>query len=371
MSDEYLWDRSGPPDPDVERLETMLGRLRSMPPVPELPAEVRLKPDTPAAMRRADRHQSGRPALAGPRWTIRSLAPTLAAAASIALMLGLTWRSLSNTNESGSPALAGPSWNVARLDGQPRIGSTTLAGNGRIAIGQTLVTDSASRARVEVGTIGEVTVDPNSRMTLVATRDAHHLLALEHGTLHAKITAPPGQFIVDTPSARATDLGCAYTLHVDDDGTGTISVTAGWVAFERNGIESFVPAGASGRTDPKRGIGTPRYDNESQAYRDALDEFDFGDPARRHDALLRVLQLGGNGDAVTLWHLIPRVDPADRPAVVDALADQAAMPDGVTRDAAIKGDRAALDTWWDALGLGDTAWWRTWRQPMNVVMPGR
>jgi FecR protein len=343
MSDEYLWDRSGPPDPDVERLETMLGRLRSTPPLPALP------------------DRSGRPASAGPAWSLRALAPTLAAAASIALMLGLTWRSIDST----------PSWDVARLDGQPRIGSTTLAANGRIAVGQTLVTDSASRARVEVSTIGEVTVDPNSRMTLVATRDAHHQLALEHGTLHAKITAPPGQFIVDTPSARATDLGCAYTLHVDEDGTGTITVTAGWVAFERNGIESFVPAGASGRTDPKRGIGTPRYDNESQAYRDALDEFDFGDPARRRDALMRVLQLGGNGDAVTLWHLIPRVDPDDRAAVVDALADQAPMPDGVTRDAAIKGDRAALDKWWDALGLGDTAWWRTWRRPIDSVLPGR
>ena len=25
----------------------------------------------------------------------------------------------------------------------------------------------------------------------------------------------------------------------------------------------------------------------------------------------------------------------------------------------------------DALGLGDTSWWRTWRRPMNAVMPGR
>jgi ferric-dicitrate binding protein FerR (iron transport regulator) len=344
MSDEYLWDRSGPPDPDVQRLESLLGRLRSTPPVPALPA-----------------NQSGRPASAGPAWTLRSVLPTLAAAASIALMLGLTWRSIGNT----------ASWDVARLDGRPRIGSATLAGTGRIAVGQTLITDGNSRARVDVSTIGQVTIDPNSRMTLVETRDAHHQLALERGTLHATISAPPGQFIVDTPAARATDLGCAYTLHVDEDGSGIIGVTAGWVAFERDGVESFVPAGASCRTDPKRGLGTPRYDNESQSYRDALDEFDYGDPARRHEALQHVLQYGGNGDAITLWHLIPRVDPADRGAVVDALADQASMPDGVTRDAVMKADKAALDKWWDALGLGDTEWWRTWRRPMNTVMPGR
>ena len=29
MSDEYLWDRSGPPDPEIERLEGLLGRLQA------------------------------------------------------------------------------------------------------------------------------------------------------------------------------------------------------------------------------------------------------------------------------------------------------------------------------------------------------
>src|SRR4029077_3174743 len=37
MSDDYLWDRSGPPDADVERLERLLGSLRSTPAVPEWP----------------------------------------------------------------------------------------------------------------------------------------------------------------------------------------------------------------------------------------------------------------------------------------------------------------------------------------------
>jgi len=344
MSGDYLWDGSGPPDPDVERLERMLGKLRSTPPVPSLDyARGAQLPDADRSWHPASRRPTVR--------TIRYLAPLLAAAAVIALMIGSTWQST-----------RGRSFEVARLDGEPRIESTALAGTGKIAVGQTLVTDQASRARVNVSTIGNVTIDPNSRLRLVDTRDGRHQLALDRGTLHASITAPPGQFIVDTPSARATDLGCAYTLHVDEDGTGVISVTAGWVAFERNGLESFVPAGASARTDPTRGPGTPRYDNESQAYRDALDDFDYGDPARRRDALQRVLQLGGNGDAITLWHLVSRVDPADRAAVVDALADQAPRPASVTRDAVLRGDKAALDAWWDALGLGDTAWWRTWKQ---------
>jgi hypothetical protein len=29
MNDDYLWDRSGEPDPDVERLERVLGEFRN------------------------------------------------------------------------------------------------------------------------------------------------------------------------------------------------------------------------------------------------------------------------------------------------------------------------------------------------------
>jgi FecR-like protein len=345
MSDDYLWDRSGPPDADVERLETLLGRLRSAPPRPALPDEPHSRHQW-----RSDTAGRQRTAL----WTVRYLGPAFAAAAAVILMIALSWRT---TRASGS-------WEVARVDGAPQIGSTALVAAGRIAVGQTLVTDTSSRARMDVSTIGQVVIDPNSRVRLVATRDAHHRLALERGTLHATIMAPPGQFIVDTPSARATDLGCAYTLHVDEEGTGIISVTAGWVAFELGGRESFVPAGASCRTDPKRGLGTPRYDNESQAYRDALDEFDYGDPTHRADALRRVLEQGGHGDAVTLWHLISRVDAADRASVVDALADQVAMPPGVSREDVLQLDKASLDRWWEAMGLGDATWWRTWRRPV-------
>src|SRR5204862_5666695 len=93
---------------------------------------------------------------------------------------------------------------------------------------------------------------------------------------HAFITAPPGQFIVDTPSATATDLGCVYSLHVSEDGTGRLSVAAGWVAFEYGGRESFVPAGASSRTHPQIGPGTPTYDDADEQFGRAIDDFDFG-----------------------------------------------------------------------------------------------
>ena len=110
------------------------------------------------------------------------------------------------------------------------------------------------------------------------------------------------------------------------------------------------------------GPGTPRYDDAVQAFRDALDEIDYGrGGAYKGNPIQVVLDRARPRDAMTLWHLISRVPLADRAAVVDALAARVAMPPPVTRDAVMRPDRVALDQWWDALGLRDTGWWRKWK----------
>jgi hypothetical protein len=175
---------------------------------------------------------------------------------------------------------------------------------------------------------------------------------------------------VDTPSATATDLGCVYTLQVNDDGSGLLSVTAGWVAFEVNGRESFVPADASARTDATAGPGTPRYDDAAEEVKAALDRIDFGREGQ--DVALRlVLDRARPRDAMTLWHLIARVAPSNRAAVVDALAARVPLPAAVTREAVMRLDRAALDQWWDALGLREASWWRMWKGPYPQAAPAR
>ena len=125
-----------------------------------------------------------------------------------------------------------PGWEVARVEGAPRVASGSIGARGRLRVGEWLETDSASRAEIAVANIGQVEVEPNTRVKLVETRLTEHRLELERGTLHARIWAPPRLFFVNTPSAVAADLGCAYTLEVDDKGRGLLHVTSGYVALE-------------------------------------------------------------------------------------------------------------------------------------------
>ena len=259
---------------------------------------------------------------------------------------------------------AGPSWSVVRVDGSPVVGGTPLAGAGRLEVGEWLRTDGSSRASLAVADIGQLEIDPDTRVRLVASGAGRHELEMAQGTVHATIWAPPGQFVVETPGSTAVDLGCAYTLSVDPHGGGTIDVEAGWVGFEYQGREAFIPAGARCLTRPKVGPGTPFYADLDPRARAALETIDFGAPdeTARREALATIVSAARTADAMTLWHLLSRVPAEDRGLVFDALATLVPPPSGVTRDGVRRGDRAMRDRWWDALDLGTSGWWRTWER---------
>jgi hypothetical protein len=326
VGDDYLWDGSGTPDSEVERLERVLRPLRHDRPAPAFP-------QAPAPPRRT--------------WG-------WAAAAAVVVALG------SLSARSPSPDAG---WDVARLAGQPRVGATVVASQGRLGPGEWLETDATSEARLSIGTIGSVELGPRTRVRLVDAGHDSHRLALDRGTMHARIWARPGQFFVDTPSATAVDLGCMYTLTVDDAGAGVLSVDMGWVAFAFEGRESFVPAGARCPTRRDRGPGTPYFVDAPEGFRSALAQIDFGAESERAAALDAALELARPADGVSLWHLLGRVGAAERSRVYERLAGFVAPPAGVTRDGILQGDRRMLDLWWNALGLESASFWRSWERP--------
>ncbi|HLL15504.1 MAG TPA: FecR domain-containing protein [Pyrinomonadaceae bacterium] len=234
-------------------------------------------------------------------------------------------------------------WDVARLQGAPSIDADRIGSTGRLGIGEWLETDADSRAQIKVADIGQVEVDPGTRIRLVETRPTEHRLELARGRMHAAIYAPPRLFFVDTPSAVAADLGCAYTLEVDDAGQSILHVTAGWVAFETKDRESMVPAGAACRTRPGVGPGTPFFEDASELFLDALAKFDFTNGGT--DALSVVIAEARPRDTLTLWHLLARVEGVERERVYERLAALAPPPAGVTREGIMLLDPAMLYEW--------------------------
>ena len=335
MREDYLWDRSGEPDVEIVRLERTLSAFRHRGAAPTATAVERLP------------ERRRYPVAAG------------VIAASLIAAIGALLVGVRHTGNALAP------WNVSVLDGRPTVDRVAIDYRAALSVGQWLVTDSSSRAVIDVGDIGSVEVSPNSRVRVVSIRPTDNRIELQHGLVRAMIFAPPRQFAVESPSATAVDLGCVYTLQVAADGAGLLHVERGWVAFAHDGRESFVPAGASAQTRPNLGPGTPYFDDADPRLREALPRLDFESdtPADRAAALNAVLETARPRDGITLWHLLPRVTPDERARVFERLAALVPPGNSVTREGIVRGDREMLEAWWDELGLEPLSWWREWERP--------
>jgi hypothetical protein len=295
MSDDYLWDGSGPPDLEVARLERRLAPLRYRHRVPP-PSRV--------------------------RWAMAGA--LVAAAAGLVMMV--------------TPGAQPTSWQV---DG------------AKLRQGQTVRTGQAA-VQLEAEEIGRVDLAANS---VLRTKGGTGL-ALQRGELHAFIWAPAREFVVETPSARAVDLGCEYTLNVDEKGDGVVRVMLGWVAFQVGDREAFIPAGATCVTRKRGGPGIPYFEDASDGLRRGVEGFERGEA----EALNSLLAAARPRDGLTLWHLLTRVPERDRGAVFDRFRELVQLPAGISRDAVLHRDAQAIDRCWNALDLENTGWWRGWER---------
>lgn len=303
MSEDYVWNRTGKPDPQTEYLENLLIGL--------------------AYREKTKNHRS--------YWMgVTAIAATL--------VLGVfLWLERGEKTE----------WYLSLHPDESRVMRT----------GEVIETDAFTTASVRDDATGSLTVEPQSRLRLVESKPGRQQFSLEYGAIRAFIWASPAKFAVNIPAARAVDLGCQYTLHVGKDGAGFLTVDLGWVAFESEGIESFIPAGAECRTDKKKGPGIPFFSDTSDSFKKYLLRFE-----QHHQNLTDVLKAAQRRDALTLWHLLSRTHGEEREQVYQRLAEVVALSPAASPDAIYRGDPAAFDAAWLDLGLGETTWWRTWKR---------
>ncbi|MBA3464562.1 MAG: FecR domain-containing protein [Deltaproteobacteria bacterium] len=312
--DDYLWDRSGPADPDVQRLEELMSPLAHDRPLDEL---------------RMKRPKRRAPWIAG-------IAVAVAAAA--VLVLWLRTRSSAPCSGDDGFAFTAKGGTVGCNDG-------TVA-SGRLPVGGTLDTGTAS-AQIVIAAIGTAELAPGTRIRLdVSVENKRQQLHLEHGRMHARVTAPPRIFAITTPSTGVTDLGCEYTVEIDAKGKGWIEVQSGRVELETSAPAVIVaPACTTARMREGKQPSVPTYTGATPALRAAVIDFEDG----KAGALARVLELATKDDAITLATLA--VLGADRELVLSRLAVLSPPPGGITiRDAVA--NAAVLEKWREDIILG-------------------
>jgi hypothetical protein len=311
MTDDYLWDPAAAPDPEIARLEALLRPLAYQP--------APLRAETVALPTARSRYR---------RWLA-------AAAVLIAVVTGVVVA-------RQTPTIA--PWQVAARQGAPVVRSPDGdLSRGALTSGGAVETDARSSARLSVGRIGTVDLEPDSRLRLLDASTSEHRLSLERGTMHAVINAPPRYFLVETASALAVDLGCVYTLSVDERGNGMLAVEEGEVELERGDVRAAVLAGNSAAIRAGRGPGLPYPTRASVTLQRAVVAYDANPAAP--GALDAVLAATDRQSTITLWHLLQRESPEGRAHIYERLASIAPPPASVTRERVLRGESGALQRW--------------------------
>lgn len=215
-----------------------------------------------------------------------------------------------------------------------------------VAVGERIDATTAGTT-VELGEHGVLTLAAGTQLSVVKNARSAQELSLERGSLSAIVLAPPRFFTVRTQAARAVDMGCAYELAVDDEGTTTLMVTSGFVALEdvaaNDGalLDVLVPAGASARARVNARPSLPFRSDATQALRAIVDA-----AALDVDALLVNVDAR---DAITLWYALDRVDDTDRARVLERLLALSPPPSSIDVAALRSRDVDALYAWLDVI----------------------
>lgn len=293
MNDDYLWDKSGDPDAEVQKLEELLGRYRSAAPMPDFKrvAVIRRRPLWPYA---------------------------IAAALIVCAILGAI-RFYTPANR----------WRATEESGVADVPHSLLRA------GDVVRTERGS-VRLQSPAVGTIDLGANTTVRLIENRRNRQRLALAAGTIHAKTTSQPGVFVIDTPKARAIDLGCEYTLTIAPNGGGALHVIFGWVDLTHSYEQALVPQGASAMIESDGSLTVPVFDDAAPAFHAAI---------RNHD-MPTILRLARARDAFTLLNLFRVATPDERMLLYDRLNQLVAAPPSITRESVRYWSPWSTELWW-------------------------
>jgi hypothetical protein len=239
-------------------------------------------------------------------------------------------------------------WHVTKVKGTPVIndGAKSIASFDSLKAGDWIETDDSSKAIITIAGLGQITVEPKSRVKILNSEKGEHKVLLEYGTINTDFSQKSEKFSIETKNSVAWDnnpKGTAYTFSVDNKGDGMILVKNGSVLLESRGKESVVPAGKVCLVQASVGPGTPFSVNASAEFRNALYTYDFAPNGQ--NTIYNVINTANNSDMISLINLIPRVNDDVKEQIYSKVSGVVAPPTYIMKDSLRYFDCEKLGEW--------------------------
>ena len=187
---------------------------------------------------------------------------------------------------------------VDKLYGITSIGSNKIDNYGMLKPGNWLNTEEDSKSRIKLGILGEIEVEPSTKIKLLKDNNSGNYFYLQSGEIKASVWGAPRRLFIDSPSGEVIDFGSTFKYKVSSDNSSILKVESGWAALHFNDHFVIVPAGNECITNFE--IGIPFNVNSSKEFKQKLNDFENG----KTITIAEVISKAAKNDLISLWYLL-------------------------------------------------------------------
>ena len=236
-------------------------------------------------------------------------------------------------------------WNVEVVKGRYRI--TNGSDASQLYEKQTLITDLESEALVKITEVGQIQLKEYSELTLnIGTKELSEV-TLNKGTIEISTGSVKSGIVTNCGNTQIIDLGSISTISFRPPGDNTVKVMRGLVEVRAGNDFVYLIGNHISETKLGSKPGIPYAATAAPELIDELKNLQYQNGG--FESLTKIINAATERDAVTLWHLFPRVELTERELLYDKITEFFPLPQGIEKRQIMNLDQVKLKEWFDSI----------------------
>ncbi len=250
---------------------------------------------------------------------------------------------------------------IDKLYGDTFIGSNKIDNYGMLKPGEWLNTEDDSKSRIKLGVIGEIEVEPSTKIKLLKLNNSGNYFYLQSGEVKASIWGPPGRLFIDSPSGEVMDFSSTFNFRVNSSNSSLITVKSGWTAIHFNDKYVIIPAGNECNINNE--IGIPFNINSTKEFKEKLNDFENGKTV----AITELISKANKADLISLWYLLIPSSQNERKEIFNKIKQLDPKVKKIDAEKILSLNETEMNLLWETLGFGGHDYWKILRSTISSM----
>lgn len=210
-----------------------------------------------------------------------------------------------------------------------------------------IITDAKGNVVIAIPELGKITLEPKTEIELVNDKENESRIFLSKGKVNVSTFKQQGHFSIETPNAIFVENLTNFSVEHISNGITRIEIFSGLLTVITSKDSFALPSKYMCNIITKSSYNVPHHTDAKLQLITGLKELDGG--IISHEVIAQIVDASNESDALTLWHLLKRVNRIYRPRIIDKLNEFFPTPPKVTKEGVLDLNRKMLKTWWNEI----------------------